>query len=77
MYVYVCVYSSLIYVLDTKEENFTTHSSTCTIKLNMIKGKALYEIVVLRHLNLFRAKCAQLTTLITCAPTPRLTSQCM
>ena len=44
---------------------------------NMIKGRALYKNVILELLNLFWAKCAQSTTLITCSQTPYLTSQCM
>ena len=41
----------------------------------MIKGRALYQSVILRLVNLFRAKCAEPTTLITCAPTPCVTSR--
>ena len=44
---------------------------------NVIKGRALYQSMMLRLSDLFRAKCVQSTTLITGAPTPRLTSQCM
>ena len=44
---------------------------------NMIKGLTLYQSVILKLSNVFRADCVQLSTLITCAPTPCLTLQCM
>ena len=50
-------------VLDLIEDSWKAN-------LNVIIGRAIYQRVMLRLSNLFYAKCAQSTTLVTYAPTP-------
>ena len=52
-------------VLDLIEDSWKAN-------LNVIIGRAIYQRVMLRLSNLFYAKCAQSTTLVTYALMPRL-----